>query len=95
MQRHSFKPFCLNSVNTIGATSLEPLYLFFQNSPITWAVLTGNGNMAKPRRNPNKTTKDCPAPQSKAPTLLLTPFLTHLSFRWTLPLRDSFWREAG
>ncbi len=42
--------------------------------------------MAKPRRNLNKTTKECPAPQSEAPTLLLTPFSTHLSFRWTLPL---------
>jgi hypothetical protein len=44
--------------------------------------------MAKPRRNLNKTTKECPAPQSEAPTLLLTPFSTHLSFRWTLPLID-------
>ncbi len=42
--------------------------------------------MAKPRRNLKKTTKECPAPQSEAPTLLLTPFSTHLSFRWTLPL---------
>jgi hypothetical protein len=31
-------------------------------------------------------TKEYPAPQSEAPTLLLTPFSTHLSFRWTLPL---------
>jgi hypothetical protein len=31
-------------------TSLVPLHVFFQNSPINWAVLTGNGKMAKPRR---------------------------------------------
>ncbi len=30
-------------------------------------------------------TKECPAPQSEAITLLLTSFSTHLSFRWTLP----------
>ncbi len=54
------------------------------------AVLTGNGNIAKARWNQNKTTKEFPAPQSKAPTLLLTPFSTHLSFRWTLPLRGGF-----
>jgi hypothetical protein len=42
--------------------------------------------MVKPRWNIKKTTKECPAPQSEAPTLLLTPFSTHLSFRWTLPL---------
>jgi hypothetical protein len=42
--------------------------------------------MEKPRRNLNKTTKECPAPQSEAPMLLLTLFSTHLSFRWTLPL---------
>jgi hypothetical protein len=47
--RNAAPLFRLNSVNTIGATSLVTLYLFFQNSPITWAVLTGNGNMAKPR----------------------------------------------
>ncbi len=39
-----------------------------------------------------KRQKIAPAPQSEAPTLLLTPFSTHLSFRWTLPLnaRDIF-----
>ncbi len=31
-------------------TSLIPLHVFFQNSSINWAVLTGNGKMAKPRR---------------------------------------------
>jgi hypothetical protein len=51
-----------------------------QNSPIIFTVLTGNGNMAKPRWNLNKTTKECIAPQSEAPTLLLTPFSTHLVF---------------
>jgi hypothetical protein len=70
--------------------SLVALRLFVQNSPINSAVLTGNGNMAKPRRNLNKMTKECPAPQSEAPTLLLTPFSTHLSFCWTLPLTDIY-----
>jgi hypothetical protein len=59
--------------------------------PINSAVLTGNGNMAKPRRNLKKTTKEGPAPESQAPTLLLTPFSTHLSFRWTLPLSQNMW----
>ncbi len=72
--------------NSIGATSLAPLHLLIQNSPVNWTVLTGNGNMAKPRWNLNKLTKKCTAPQSEAPTLLLTPFSTQLSFRWTLPL---------
>jgi hypothetical protein len=67
--------------------SLIALRFFFQNSPINSAVLTGNGKMVKPRWNLNKTTKECTAPQSKA-TLLLTPFSTHLSFRWTLPLNN-------
>jgi hypothetical protein len=39
----------LFSANTIGATSLIALHLFIQNSPITWAVLTGNRNMVKTR----------------------------------------------
>ncbi len=86
--RNAAPLFRLNSVKPIGATSLVLLYLFFQNSPITWAVLTGNRNMAKPRWNPNKTSKKCPAPQSEAPTLLLTPFSTHLSFCWTLTLSN-------
>jgi hypothetical protein len=30
--------------NSIGAKSLIALCLLFQNSPINWAVLTGNGN---------------------------------------------------
>jgi hypothetical protein len=47
--------------------------------------------MANARWNLNKTTKECPAPQSEAPTLLLTPFSTHLSFRWTLPLKFLLW----
>jgi hypothetical protein len=46
--------------------------------------------MAKPRQNLNKTTKECPAPEFQAPMLLLTPFSTHLSFRWTLPLSYFF-----
>ncbi len=80
----------LYSAITIGVTSLVPLHLFFQNSPIILAVLARNGNMAKSRWNPNKTTTECPAPQSETPTLLLTPFLSHLSFRWTLPLNSVF-----
>jgi hypothetical protein len=76
-----------NHANSIGATSLAPLRLLIQNLPIIFTMLTGNGNMAKPRWNLNKTTKERPAPQSEAPTLLLTLFSTHLSFRWTLPLR--------
>jgi hypothetical protein len=43
--------------------------------------------MAKPRRNLIKTTKECPAPRSEAYTHRLTPVSTHLSFRWTLPLK--------
>ncbi len=45
-----------------------------------------NRNMVEPRWNPNKTTKECSAPQFEAPTFLLTSFSTYLSFRWTLPL---------
>jgi hypothetical protein len=32
---------------TVGATSLVALRLFFHNSPVNWAVLTGNGNKVK------------------------------------------------
>ncbi len=46
----------LFSANTIGATSLIALHLFIENSPITWAVLTGNGNMVKTRWRRSKTT---------------------------------------
>ncbi len=46
----------LYSANTVGATSLIALCLFIQNSPITWAVLTGNGNMVKTRWRRSKTT---------------------------------------
>jgi hypothetical protein len=35
------------SAITVGAKSLILLHLFFQNSPINWAVLTGIRNMAK------------------------------------------------
>jgi hypothetical protein len=79
-----------SAINISCAVYIEPILLryvartaspIFQNSPITWAVLTRNRNIVKPRLKLNKTTKECPAPQSKAPTLLLTPFLTHLSFR--------------
>ncbi len=31
-------------------SSLIPLHVFFQNSPINWAVLARNGKMTKPRR---------------------------------------------
>ncbi len=46
----------LYSANTVGATLLLALHLFIQNSPITWAVLTGNGNMGKTRWRQSKTT---------------------------------------
>jgi hypothetical protein len=48
-ERSSALPWLKHSANTIGATLLKLLHLFFQNSPIIWAVLTGNENMAKPR----------------------------------------------
>jgi hypothetical protein len=47
----------LYSPNTIGATLLAPLQIFFQNSPIIWAVLTGNGKKVKTRWRQPKTTK--------------------------------------
>jgi hypothetical protein len=37
------------SANITGATPLVSLHLFFQNSPVDWTVLTGNGNIAKNR----------------------------------------------
>jgi hypothetical protein len=62
------------------------LHLFFPNLPLNWAVLTGNGNMTKQYEGELKK-KECPAPRSVAYTLVLTPLSTHLSFRWTLPLK--------
>jgi hypothetical protein len=77
----------LCSANSTGAKSLIPLRLLFQNSPTNWVVLTGNGNKQKTRRRLTLTIKHCPAPWSEAHTHRLTPVPTHLSFRWTLPLR--------
>jgi hypothetical protein len=37
----------LYRANLAGAFFLVAIYLFFQNSPINWAVLTGTGNMKK------------------------------------------------
>jgi hypothetical protein len=39
----------LYNANTVGATSLVTLHLFFFTSPINWAARTGNGNMMSTR----------------------------------------------
>jgi hypothetical protein len=77
------------SANTIGYTWLI-VHRYFQNLPINWAVLTGNGNTANIRWRRINTAEQCPASQSKANTQQLALLLTHLSFRWTLPLRNVF-----
>jgi hypothetical protein len=59
----------LYCANTICATSLVLLNLFFQNSPINWAVIHRNGNTMKKRWRRIKKTKDCQAPRSEANTL--------------------------
>ncbi len=61
---------------------LLPLNLFFQNSPINWAVINGNGKPKERWRRIRKV-KGCPAPQSEANIQRLALLLTHLS---TLPL---------
>jgi hypothetical protein len=66
---------------------LFALHLLFQNSPINCAVLTGNGNVFNSRWRLNTTA--CPVPQSQAESQRFTLFLTHLSFRWTLPLKGN------
>ncbi len=65
-------------------------YYIHSKLPINWTVLTRNGNKVKSRWNPNKITKECPAPRSESPTLLLTQLLTHLSFYWTWSLKSGF-----
>jgi hypothetical protein len=67
-----------------------------QNSPINWVVLTGNGTKLKIRWRLTLTIKHCSAPWSEAHTHPLTPVLTHLSFRWTLPSRAKiFFTRVG
>ncbi len=42
--RFAYKRRVKCSVNTVGAMPLIALNLLFQNSPIKWALPTGNGN---------------------------------------------------
>jgi hypothetical protein len=74
------------SANIISNMLLALLHLFFQNSPIIWAILTGNGKRYKQEGDHLKRQKKHPAPRYEANTHRKTPLLTHLSFRWTLPL---------
>ncbi len=76
-----------SAINMSCAVYIEPILLALRRSYcLAYFFRTRKKNIVKPRWNLNKTTKECPAPQSKAPALLLTPFSTHLSFRWTLSL---------
>jgi hypothetical protein len=45
--------------------------------------------MAKKRWRRFKKVKDCPAPWPEGNTQRLALLLTHLSFRWTLPLKET------
>jgi hypothetical protein len=46
-----------NMCYIIGATLLEPRRIFFQKSPTTYALLTGNGKMENIGWRPSKNNK--------------------------------------
>jgi hypothetical protein len=55
-------------------------------TPFSWVVLNGTGKAANIRWQQIKTAKHWPAYRSEADTQRLALFLTHLSYRWKLPL---------
>ncbi len=71
-------------------TPFSALHQFFPTLPIICAQVTAKRFMQNTRWCPFKIKNNVQRPNTEALTAWLTPLLTHLSFRWTIPLNNCF-----